>query len=100
MGGEVAVKEDLRLAYEYFSHHIRTSSSTIVATLEAVKDGLADDPDEMLNIVTESGFLLDLFDRGLCVAISIASGDELPARSERINVGRLSEHFFEHTRLS
>ncbi|MGE4497729.1 MAG: hypothetical protein AB7E48_07600, partial [Deferribacterales bacterium] len=57
--------EELLTVYKYFSHNIRTSTSTIVAMMEAVKDGFDDDTGEMMELVAQSGFLLDLFDRGM-----------------------------------
>jgi hypothetical protein len=58
----------LELVYKYFSHHMRTNTAVIVAMLEAINEGLSDE--SMTEMVMESGYLLDLFDRGMSVCFN------------------------------
>jgi hypothetical protein len=88
---------DLLLVYKYFSHNIRTSTSTIVAMMEAVKDGFDDDTGEMMELVAQSGFLLDLFDRGMSATFRYIVAGEIEKRDDEIEIGKLTEHLLEKT---
>jgi len=58
----------LELVYKYFSHHMRTNTAVIVAMLEAINEGLSDE--SMNQMIMESGYLLDIFDRGMSVCFN------------------------------
>ena len=89
------IKNSFQVVYKYFSHNIRTSTATIVAMLEALKDGLGDDADEMMSMITESGFLLDLFDRGLSSCSNYILSGEISGVQDRINLHRLVNRFLD-----
>lgn len=66
---------DLKKVYSYFSHNFRTSISTIIATIEAVRLDLIDMNSDEMNSVYESAYLLDLFDTSLNICINyVADG--------------------------
>lgn len=88
------IKKKFNDIYKYFSHNLRTSTSTIVAMLEAIKDGLTEDAEEMIELVHEAGFLLDVFDKGMSTCSNYAVKEKLEGPDERINLKKLTEHFF------
>jgi hypothetical protein len=90
-------KDDLLMVYKYFSHNIRTSTSTIVAMMEAVQDGFDDDSGEMMELVAQSGFLLDMFDRGMSATFRYLIANEIEKRDDEVNIGKLTEHLLEKT---
>lgn len=98
MNRKLAVRnEELITVYKYFSHHIRTSTSTIVAMMEAVKDDIGDDSGEMIELVAQSGFILDLFDRGMSATFRYLIESEIEQQESKINIKKLTEHLLERT---
>lgn len=89
--------DELLKAYKYFSHHIRTATSSIVALTEAMQDGLMDDSAEMAEMVAQSGFLLDLFDRGMSATFRYIIANEIDKRDDETDIGKLTEHLLEKT---
>lgn len=89
--------ERLKCAYEYFSHNIRTATSTIVAILEAIKSGLVEDDEmqDMMDMVVESGFFLDMFDSGMETCFRFLVDSTAPVSSELIDINKLVPHFME-----
>ncbi len=68
--------------------------------LEAVNDDLGDDAEEMLEIVAESGFLLDTFDRGMSSCFRFLLEDKVDAADDDIDVKRLVDHYLDKTKFS
>lgn len=62
------MEHELDVTYRYFSHHIRTCTSVVVAMLDMVVEGLNDD--SMNSMILESGYLLDIYDRGMSVCFN------------------------------
>lgn len=89
--------EEVLKAYKYFSHHIRTATSSIVALTEAMQDGLMDDSAEITELVAQSGFLLDLFDRGMSATFRYLVAGEIEKRDDETDIGKLVEHLLEKT---
>jgi hypothetical protein len=63
--------------------------------MEAVQDGFEDDGGEMMEMVAQSGFLLDLFDRGMSATFHFLISDEIDHRDDEIYLGKLTEHLME-----
>jgi hypothetical protein len=96
----VDMKDMLNTTFRYFSHNIRTATSTIVAMLEVVKDELGEDNDEMFHYVTESGFLLDLFDKGFSTCLQYVVCGEIESLNDDIELERLVDSFFHEVTLA
>jgi len=93
-GGDIEfIKERYSLAYKYFSHNIRTCTATIVTMLEVIQDGLDDDISEMASYATESGFLLDIFDRGLSTCAKFIGDGVTGSTEDVINLKKLTMNF-------
>lgn len=87
-------EKNLETVYKYFSHHIRTNTSVIVATLEAINEGLSDQ--SMTEMIMESGYLLDLFDRGMSVCFNHILGKEESSQPENVELGLLINLFIKN----
>ena len=74
----------IETVYRYFSHHIRTNTAVIVAMLEAINEGLSDE--SMSEMIMESGYLLDIFDRGMSVSFNHIFGKEEKSVPEPIEL--------------
>ncbi|PLX70588.1 MAG: hypothetical protein C0602_03515 [Denitrovibrio sp.] len=81
----------LETVYKYFSHHMRTNTAVIVAMLEAIEDGLSDE--SITQMVMESGYLLDVFDRGMSVSFNYLFGKDESSEPEEIEIALLVEVF-------
>jgi hypothetical protein len=81
----------LELIYKYFSHHIRTNTSVVVAMLDVIKEGLSDD--SMMDMIMESGYLLDVFDRGMSISFNHILGKEEENFQEEIDLKLFTELF-------
>ena len=68
---------DIKKVYSYFSHNFRTSISTIIATVEAVRLDLIDVNSDEMNSVYESAYLLDLFDICLNICINYLADEKV-----------------------
>ncbi|PLX67076.1 MAG: hypothetical protein C0603_10460 [Denitrovibrio sp.] len=84
----------LELVYKYFSHHMRTNTAVIVAMLEAINEGLSDD--SMTEMIMESGYLLDIFDRGMSVCFNHIFDKPESSNTEEVNLLTLVTLFAEN----
>jgi len=81
----------IETVYKYFSHHIRTNTAVIVAMLEAINEGLSDD--SMTGMIMESGYLLDIFDRGMSVCFNCILNKEECSEEEEVELKKLVDIF-------
>ena len=84
----------LELVYKYFSHHMRTNTAVIVAMLEAINDGLSDD--SMTEMIMESGYLLDIFDRGMSVCFNHIFNRPESSNPEKVDLHMLVKLFIDN----
>lgn len=77
----------LETVYKYFSHHMRTNIAVVVAMLEAMSEGLSDE--SMTEMVMESGYLLDIFDRGMSVSFNHIFGKSESSEPEFLELALL-----------
>ena len=73
---------DLSIVREYFSHNMRTSTAMVVATVSLFKFGLSDDTDDsMTDMIIESAYFLDVYDKGMEVMFNYVLGK--PIRNDK-----------------
>jgi len=84
----------LELSYKYFSHHLRTNTSVVVAMLDVIKEGLSDD--SMMEMIMESGYLLDVFDRGMSITFNHILGKKESSEREDIDLNLLIDLFLKN----
>lgn len=72
---------DLSVVREYFSHNLRTSTAMVVATVSLFKFGLSDDTDSMADMIVESSYFLDVYDKGMEVLFNYILGK--PIRNDK-----------------
>ncbi|MEF3254032.1 MAG: hypothetical protein K6348_00465 [Deferribacterales bacterium] len=64
------MKNKLTTTYNYFSHNLRTCTSTIVATLEALKMEIIEIDSEEMQSVYESSYLIDILDASFSICLN------------------------------
>jgi hypothetical protein len=89
MSSQTDIERRLDVTYRYFSHHIRTCTSVVVAMLDAVAEGLTDK--SMTDMIMESGYLLDIYDRGMSVCFNHVLGKPHTAEPEEVDIAHLVE---------
>ena len=89
MSSPAGLEHRLDVTYRYFSHHIRTCTSVVVAMLDAVAEGLTDD--SMTAMIMESGYLLDIYDRGMSVCFNHILNKPHDMTIEPVDVAHLIE---------
>ena len=72
---------DLSVVREYFSHNLRTSTAMVVATVSLFKFGLSDDSDSMADMIVESAYFLDVYDKGMEILFNYILGK--PIRNDK-----------------
>lgn len=72
---------DLSVVWEYFSHNLRTSTAMVVATVSLFKFGLSDDSDSMADMIVESAYFLDVYDKGMEILFNYILGK--PIRNDK-----------------
>ncbi len=72
---------DLNIVKDYFSHNMRTSTAMVVAAVSIFKFGLSDDTDNMTDMIIESSYFLDVYDKGMEVLFNYVLG--LPVGQDR-----------------
>jgi hypothetical protein len=70
---------------------MRTNTAVIVAMLEAINEGLADE--SMTQMVMESGYLLDIFDRSMSICFNHVFGKEESSQTEELELSVLIDLF-------
>ncbi len=88
------LEHQLDVTYRYFSHHIRTCTSVVVAMLDVVAEGLTDD--SMTAMIMESGYLLDIYDRGMSVCFNHILGKTHETEIEQVDIGHLLELYIKN----
>ncbi|ADD69457.1 hypothetical protein Dacet_2703 [Denitrovibrio acetiphilus DSM 12809] len=91
MNSTESPEKKLETVYKYFSHHIRTNTAVIVAMLEAINEGLTDE--SMTQMIMESGYLLDIFDRGMSVSFNHIFGKAESSEYEDVDLATLINLF-------
>lgn len=81
------LEKELDITYRYFSHHIRTCTSVVVAMLDVVAEGLTDE--SMTSMIMESGYLLDIYDRGMSVCFNHILGKPHKIELEQVDLNLL-----------
>lgn len=76
---------DLNIVREYFSHNLRTSTAMVVATVSMFKYGLSDDTDNIADMIIESAYFLDIYDKGMETLFSYIFGNTLRNDKEHID---------------
>lgn len=89
------MKKELIKIYEYFSHNFRTCTSTIVATLEALKMDLINVNDEEMNSVYESAYIMDILDISLNICIDHLIQNDVKNTDYELNVTNLIKKFLD-----
>ena len=72
---------DLSVVREYFSHNLRTSTAMVVATVSLFKFGLSDDSASMADMIVESAYFLDVYDKGMEILFNYILGK--PIRNDK-----------------
>lgn len=72
---------ELSIVREYFSHNLRTSTAMVVATVSIFKFGISDDTDSMADMIIESSYYLDVYDKGMEVLFNYILGK--PIRNDK-----------------
>ena len=72
---------DLSVVREYFSHNLRTSTAMVVATVSLFKFGLGEASDIMDNMIVESAYFLDVYDKGMEILFNYILGK--PIRNDK-----------------
>lgn len=85
------LKKNLDIVYRYFSHYIRTCTSVVVAMLDVVAEGLSDE--SMTAMIMESGYLLDIYDRGMSVSFNHILDKKHETELEKVDIGLLLKLF-------
>lgn len=75
---------NLSIVREYFSHNMRTSTAMVVATVSIFKFGLSDDTDNLTDMIMESSYFLDMYDKGMEIFFHYVLGK--PIRNDREQV--------------
>jgi len=88
------IERRLDVTYRYFSHHIRTCTSVVVAMLDAVAEGLTDK--SMTDMIMESGYLLDIYDRGMSVCFNHVLGKPHDAEIGDVDINHLVELYIKN----
>lgn len=89
------MKKELIETYEYFSHNFRTCTSTIVATIEALKMELISINDDEVNSVYESAYILDVLDISLNICIEFLVQKEIKITDYELNITNLVNKFLD-----
>lgn len=87
------MKKELLETYEYFSHNLRTCTSTIVATLEALKMEIISINDEEMKNVYESAYILDILDISLSICIDHLVMKDIENTDYELNLMKLIKTF-------
>ncbi len=89
------MRKELLETYEYFSHNFRTCTSTIVATIEALKMELISINDDEMNSVYESAYILDVLDISLNICIEFLIQKEIKITDYELNLMNLVRRFLD-----
>ena len=91
---------DLSVVREYFSHNLRTSTAMVVATVSIFKFGLSDDTDNMADMIIESSYFLDVYDKGMEVLFNYVLGKPIRHDKEAFDPVKITGKVIEDLRRS
>lgn len=91
---------DLSVVREYFSHNLRTSTAMVVATVSLFKFGLSDDTDSMADMIVESSYFLDVYDKGMEVLFNYILGKPIRNDKETFDPVKITGKVIEDLRSS
>lgn len=91
---------DLSVVREYFSHNLRTSTAMVVATVSIFKFGLSDDTDNMADMIIESSYFLDVYDKGMEVLFNYVLGKPIRNDKEAFDPVKITGKVIEDLRSS
>lgn len=91
---------DLNIVREYFSHNMRTSTAMVVATVSIFKFGLSDDTDNMTDMIMESSYFLDVYDKGMEVLFNFVLGNPIENGQEKFDPVKIAGKVTEDLRCS
>lgn len=92
--------KDLSIVREYFSHNMRTSTAMVVATVSMFKYGLNDDIDNMSDIVIESAYFLDIYDKGMETLFSYLFDNKIRNDKEQFDPLKIALRLIEDVKNS
>ena len=91
---------DLSVVREYFSHNMRTSTAMVVATVSIFKFGLSDDTDNMTDMIIESSYFLDVYDKGMEVLFNYVLNKPIKNEKEKFDPVKITGKVIEDLRCS
>lgn len=91
---------NLSVVREYFSHNMRTSTAMVVATVSIFKFGLSDDTDYMTDMIIESSYFLDVYDKGMEVLFNFVLGKPIKNEQEKFDPVKITGKVIEDLRCS
>lgn len=92
--------KDLSIVREYFSHNMRTSTAMVVATVSMFKYGLNDDIDNMSDIIIESAYFLDIYDKGMETLFSYLFDNKIRNDKEQFDPLKIAVRLIEDIKNS
>ncbi len=81
---------DLNIVKDYFSHNMRTSTAMVVAAVSIFKFGLSDDTDNMTDMIIESSYFLDVYDKGMEVLFNYILGHPIGSDRELFDPAKIT----------
>lgn len=91
---------NLSIVREYFSHNMRTSTAMVVATVSIFKFGLSDDTDNMTDMIIESSYFLDVYDKGMEVLFNYVLNKPIKNEREKFDPVKITGKVIEDLRCS
>lgn len=91
---------NLNIVREYFSHNMRTSTAMVVATVSIFKFGLSDDTDNMTDMIIESSYFLDVYDKGMEVLFNYVLNKPIKNEKEKFDPVKITGKVIEDLRCS
>ena len=91
---------NLSIVREYFSHNMRTSTAMVVATVSIFKFGLSDDTDNMTDMIIESSYFLDVYDKGMEVLFNYVLNKPIKNEKEKFDPVKITGKVIEDLRCS
>ena len=91
---------NLSIVREYFSHNMRTSTAMVVATVSIFKFGLSADTDNMTDMIIESSYFLDVYDKGMEVLFNYVLNKPKKKKKEKFDPVKITGKVIEDLRCS
>ena len=84
---------DFTKVREFFSHNIRTATAMVVATAMVFKYNLCDEEESGVDIISESAYFLDVYDKGMDICFDFILGKPISKDFEEISPTKIIRHF-------